>query len=87
MSNKQDKLWTDALRRAIHRESKGKGSPKWLDVIADRVVREAATGEGPGQMSAAKEIGDRLDGKPVAPKEHSGPNGGDIPMSVRVRWK
>ena len=30
---------------------------------------------------------DRVDGKPVAPKEISGPDGGDIPHSVKVRFE
>lgn len=57
---KSDKEWSDALRRAVKRESDGKGSPKWLDVIANRVVEAAAEGD----AQAFKEIGDRLDGKP-----------------------
>ena len=58
---KSDKAWSDAMRRAVSRESAGKGSPKWLHVIADRVVQLAAEGD----MTAVKEIGDRLDGKPA----------------------
>lgn len=57
---KSDKRWSDALQRAVMRESAGKGSPKWLEVIADRVCQEAANGD----MTAVKEIGERLDGKP-----------------------
>lgn len=47
------------MRRAVHRESNGRGSPKWLDVIANRAVEAAADGD----IQAMKEIGDRLDGK------------------------
>jgi len=83
MQGSKQKDWAEALRRAVHRESDGKGSPKWLEVIANRVVEAAADGD----PQAFKEIGDRLDGKPVAPKEHSGPDGGDIPVSLNVRWK
>lgn len=57
---KSDKRWADALSRAVHRESAGKGSPKWIEVIAMRVVEEAADGD----MAAVKEVGERLDGKP-----------------------
>lgn len=60
MQGSKSKAWAEALRRAVHRESDGKGSPKWLDVIADRVVKAAADGD----AQAFKEIGDRLDGRP-----------------------
>lgn len=68
------KAWADALMRAVNRESEGKGSPKWLHVIAERCV-EAAAG---GDMQAIKEIGDRLDGRPKQQTEVSGPDGGAI---------
>ena len=82
MANKADKLWTDALRRAVNRESEGKGSPKWLDVIANRVV-EAAAG---GDAQAFREIGDRLEGKPTQRSEISGPDGSDVPVGITVSW-
>jgi hypothetical protein len=68
---KSDKQWSDALRRAVHRESAGKGSPKWLDVIANRCVEAAAEGE----LAAMKEIGDRLDGKPAQAIAGAGDDG------------
>lgn len=77
---KSDKQWSDALRRAVHRESAGKGSPKWLDVIANRVIEAAADGD----MTAAKEIGDRLDGKPKQQTEVSGPGGAAIPTAITL---
>ena len=70
---KSDKHWADAVKRAVHRESAGRGSPKWLDVIANRVV-EAAAG---GDIQAIKEIGDRLDGKPTQTHAHGGSD--DLP--------
>lgn len=78
MANKADKIWTDALRRAVNRESAGKGSPKWLDVIANRVCEDAAKGD----MNAAREIGDRLEGKPKQRNEVSGPDGEAIPTAI-----
>jgi hypothetical protein len=51
-------LWTDALRVAVFREDVD--GRKKLARLADRCV-EAALG---GDMTAMKEIGDRLDGKP-----------------------
>lgn len=80
---KSDKRWADALARAVSRESAGKGSPKWLEVIADRVVIAAADGD----MAAVKEIGDRLDGKPKQAAEISGPEGGAIPVSINVGFE
>ncbi len=59
--SKPDKLWRDALMRAVNRRAKGKGAPQRLEMIADKCV-QAALG---GDMGAIKEIGDRLDGKPT----------------------
>lgn len=54
-----EKEWRNALRKSVaKREGKG---PQYLERIADRVVQAALNGD----MAAAKEIGDRLDGKPA----------------------
>jgi hypothetical protein len=82
MQGSKQKDWADALRRAVHRESAGKGSPKWLDVIANKVVEAAADGD----AQAFKEIGDRLDGRPKQTQEVSGPDGGSIPHSIKVSF-
>lgn len=82
MQGSKTKKWAEAIDRALHRESAGKGSPKWLDVLANRLVEAASDGD----VSALKEVGDRIDGKPVAPKEVSGPDGGDIPLSLTVNF-
>ncbi len=58
---KSDKLWRDALMRAVKRRAGGKGNPQKLERIADACVEEALKGDIP----AIKEIGDRLDGKPT----------------------
>ncbi len=58
---KSEKKWRDALLRAGNRRSDGKGSPKMLELVADKCFSEALKGEG----WATKEIGDRYDGKPV----------------------
>lgn len=80
---KSDKAWSDALRRAVHRESAGKGSEKWLDVIANRVVTLAAEGD----PQAFKEIGDRLDGRPKQQVEQSGPDGEPIPLAINIGFR
>ncbi len=56
-----DKSWRAALTRAVNRRVNGRGSPKKLDMIADRCAAEAMDGE----SWAVREIGDRLDGKPA----------------------
>lgn len=53
----KDKPWVEALRLAVNRKD---GDVKRINMVADAVVAAAMTGD----MQAAKEIGDRLDGKP-----------------------
>ncbi len=50
-----------ALARAVNRRVNGKGSPKKLDMIADKCAQEAMNGE----SCAVRDVGDRLDGKPA----------------------
>ncbi len=56
-----DKSWRAALARAVNRRTDGRGSPKKLDMIADKCADEAMNGE----SWAVREVGDRLDGKPA----------------------
>lgn len=60
---KSEKLWRNAIERAVKRRQDGKGSPQQLEKLADALV-DAGLG---GDVSALKEIGDRLDGKAVQP--------------------
>lgn len=53
------KPWQDALRRAVLEI--GDGKEKKLHLLARKVVEAGLAGD----MTAAKEIGDRLDGKPA----------------------
>ena len=60
--SKPDKLMRDALMVALQREARDAG--RWwptrkLYIIADRLVEKAMEGE----ISAIKEIADRVDGK------------------------
>lgn len=57
---KSDKPWRDALMRALYRRAAGEGSPKRLEVVAERCVTKALAGD----VTAIKEIADRLDGRP-----------------------
>ncbi len=56
---KGEKIWSDNLRRALFRESKGKGSVRRIEVIANTVVKAAMAGE----PWAVQEIGNRMEGK------------------------
>jgi len=57
---KSDKLWRQAIMLAVNRVSQD-GKTKHLDILAHRLVKSAAEGD----VSALREIGDRLDGKPA----------------------
>ena len=68
--SKPDKLITDAIRVALNREAKdAAGKPtKKLALIADQLVNKAVDGD----MSAIKEVIDRMEGKAPQAIEHSG---------------
>ena len=72
---KSDKLWREALMRAIKRRDKD-GVP-FLDKLAATCIDCALAGD----MSAMKEIGDRIDGRPVQQVEGTGA-GGAIKIEV-----
>ncbi len=40
-----DKSWRAALSRAVHHRVNGRGSPRKLDIIADKCADEAMNGE------------------------------------------
>lgn len=67
MAVKSDKIWSAAINKQVHeyyetKDENGKvKSIRYLNVLAAQLVRAAAKGD----MTAMKEIGDRLDGKPV----------------------
>jgi len=52
-----DKLWRHAIMRAVNRLSQDKKT-KHLDILAHRLIKMATEGD----VSAMKEIGNRLDG-------------------------
>lgn len=58
---KADKLWREALMRAVNRMAKD-GKTRNIELLAQRTVIAAANGD----IAAIKEIGDRIDGRPVA---------------------
>lgn len=78
---KGEKEWAHAMRRAVMRRIEGiEGKPQKLERLADKVVELGLAGD----MQALKEIGDRLDGKSVQQKEIGGPDGGDIPIKMKI---
>lgn len=62
---KSDKIWADAIRRAVHAYYSEKGpdgktkKTRWLNVLANQLVKHGMAGD----VLALREIGDRLDGK------------------------
>lgn len=58
---RRDLPWRAAVQRAVARKLEGKGDPKALDKLADKLVASGLKGD----IAAIKEIGDRLDGKPA----------------------
>lgn len=61
---KSDKVFRDALVRAVNRREKGqagKRGPKQISILADRLVNEGRN----GNVTALTAIRDTLDGKPA----------------------
>lgn len=77
---KSDKIWRAAVQRAVKRETKGKGSRQWLDKLADKLVRVAHKGD----VSALREIGDRLDGKPAQALQIKGDPDSPVIFNLRL---
>ncbi len=76
----QDKIWSDALRRAVMRESDTDKDKKRIEVMADKCARMAETGD----MAAIREIGDRLDGKSPQYSEIAGAGGASLTLVVET---
>jgi hypothetical protein len=58
------KPWTDAIARAIKRREED--DPLALEKLADKLLQRVAEGD----VSAIKELGDRMEGKSKQPLEH-----------------
>ena len=70
-SQNKDKPFREALRKQIAEMS---GDPKRLERIATKLLMTAEEGD----ISAIKEVADRLDGKVAQSLEHTGADGGPI---------
>ena len=63
---KSDKEWRDAIRKAVHELRTVNGDKKAEKIKAITLLgRRLVTKAMEGDVAALKEIGDRLDGKPV----------------------
>ena len=75
---KSDKEWREAVRVAVHELRLGGGEKaekvKVLRLLARALVDKALGGD----VTALKEVGDRLDGKAVQGVELGGPDGGPV---------
>lgn len=71
------KRWYDAIDRALAKRSKAAGIEA-LDDLAEKLLANAEAGD----MSALKELGDRLDGKPA--QAITGADGGPIGVVIKA---
>lgn len=78
---KKSKPWESAIRRALARRAEG-DQDKALNVLADKFLDAVAAGD----LSAFKELGDRLDGKPKQQIETTGPDDGPIELKATVEF-
>lgn len=75
------KVWTAAVERALSARS-ALDRKDALEACATALIDKALEGD----MAALKELGDRLEGKPAQAVSVSGPNGGEIPLSLAVKF-
>jgi hypothetical protein len=73
-----DKAWRDAIRVAVNRAHEDPKKGKRLAALADALVDAGLEGD----VSALKEIGDRLDGR--VPQAVTGEGGG--PVALAISW-
>ena len=74
-SSKEKRLWGNIIRKLAVQEDYRR-----LHAIAEKLYEKAAEGD----MTAVKEIGDRLDGKSVATQELTGPDGSELPSGIGI---
>jgi hypothetical protein len=82
------KVWRAAIERALERLADPSINPdypiarspraKGLDMMAEQFVRNCLADS--TTVPSLRDLGDRIDGKPVQATEISGPDGGDIPF-------
>lgn len=78
---KGEKIWADAVRRAVSRRMENEeGKPQKIERIADRLVEMAMDGD----TQAIKEVGDRLDGKATQQTENNHHLSGKLELVKRI---
>lgn len=79
VGSKSDKEWRDAIRLAVHDvRTVGGKKIKNLRILAEKLVDRALDGD----VSALKEIGDRLDGKPAQAMALTDADGGPLVLEI-----
>ena len=76
-SSKNNRLWAETLKRAVIQSDAER-----LRQIAEALIDKAASGD----VSAIKELGDRIDGKSVATTELTGVDGSNLPISIGINF-
>jgi len=67
------RVWLAAIERALEKRSL-KARKEAIDELAEKLLKACDKGD----VTALRELGDRLEGKPIQQIEASGPNGGPI---------
>jgi hypothetical protein len=73
-SSKNNRLWADTLRRAVIQSDAER-----LRMIAEALIDKAASGD----VSAIRELGDRVDGKPTQQIDQTTEHSGEVTYT----WK
>lgn len=73
---KKAKVWSDAIRKALA------GDKTRINRLAQALLDKAESGD----MAALKELGDRLEGKPVQAHEVGGDEGNPIQAAIKVTF-
>lgn len=72
--------WRSAIDKALSNRCKSDGQ-KALVAIAEQMLQKADEGD----MTAIKELGDRMDGRPHQSTSLEGPNGGPVQIEEIAR--
>lgn len=74
-SSRDNRLWRNTIIRAIHQ-----GDPERLRRIAEALLNKAAEGD----VSALRELGDRLDGKATQQVQLTGEGGAPLVTRIEI---
>ena len=74
----KERVWAQAINNALEKRGK-KGRMEVLESLADKLIDKCLEGD----MTALKELGDRMEGKPA--QAITGEGGG--PIEARITWQ